>query len=211
MNDYIKILKQNLGKLYSTITSQNLYLANDRQNYTGSLLDQKILEHNNKKQLAYKQFVDCINSDFEEIKHMISKANFIDPLVIESPVAKMFCNENVKLSDYELHTFLNKANAEHNFTMLRVIKQYADRNHIILNINDALNVLDTYKIFYKSALNLAHTILSSETTVSKSLVDNFADEQFSKPLFNIIGNVLFPQQSLSDEFAHSFDDITLNN
>lgn len=211
MNDYIKLLKENLSGFSTTINSQNLYLAQDRKNYAGDLLEQKVNEHNNKKQLAYQKFQKDVQNSFENIKKALSKASFIDPVVVQSPIAKLLNDGNVKLTDYELQTYLDKANSEHNFTMLRMIKNYAEKNHLTPNIYDAPTILETYKKFYSSALQLANNILMSDSIINNELISSFADENFSKPLFDVLGNALFPQQELSDEYAHSFDDISLND
>lgn len=211
MNDYIKQLKENLSGFFTTINSQNLYLEQDRKNYAGDLLAQKVNEHNNKKQLAYQKFQKDVQSSFENIKKALSKASFIDPVIVQSPIAKMLNDANVKLTDYELQTYLDKANSEHNFTMLRMIKNYAEKNHLTPNIYDAPTILETYKKFYSSALQLANNILMSDSIINNELISSFADENFSKPLFDVLGNALFPQQELSDEYAHSFDDISLND
>ncbi len=206
MNKYIKTLKENLKGYYGTVISQRQYLDDAKKKYIGSMLSDYENQYHNNKADAFKKFCRMVDADFGMIKKAISKASYIDAKKTESPIFKMFTNSTVELTDYEIRTYLDKAILEHDFTMMRAIKTYADKHKLSIIIPSPDDVLDGYHEFYDSAMNIAREIDADETTVPNAYIDSFADEEFGSQLFNVIGSADFPNQDLSDAFAHRYDE-----
>lgn len=210
MNDYIRILKENLVGYNTSIRSAKTYITNDRMNYAGDMLKEKERSYRATRSANFEKFKNqCIN-DFSEVKKMVSRASFINPETTQSPVFKMFMDGNIELSDEEVNTFLAEANASHDFTMLRAIKHYADKHDLYLDIHSAEEVINAYKQFYEGALGIASKINADEDSDFTAHVGSFADESFCQHLYDTIGNCLYsvPKGAITSENA--FDNVNLS-
>lgn len=210
MNDYIRVLKSNVEKFYNSRLALETGIERDRKMYTTDFLAQKENDYRVKKAALIDAFIEQCQKDFNEIKGVISKASFVNVSTTQSDVFKMFSEGNIELRMDEVNVYLEKANKEHDFTMLRAIEKYGKSNNLVLNIKSPEMIVDAYKTFFEGAINLAISSNNNFDVSSETVFQAFADDEFCEGLHDTIGNCLFPNQSFSDEYSHSFDNIKLS-
>ena len=208
MNDYIKILKDNINGYNSTIKSINIYHRNDKERYSDSFLKEREKEYSAKKACAKQKIQQQIVDGFNNVKKTLSKASFVNVKTVCSDTYRMFHNDLIDLSPSEIQHFIDEARKTNDFTMLRSISEYCNKHNYSIQVPTVDTVLDGYKEFYEGALQLVDDIDGS--AISDLKVTSFADEEFGKKLYDKVGSSYFPGVgALSDDYSHAYDDIRL--
>ena len=211
MNNYINTLKGNLEGFYTYVRSAKAYLEEDRRKYSAEVFEECKKAYTDKKNASYEKFRKQCTDEFSKIRKIISRASMVDPETMQSATYKMFTDASIELSAAEAEVYIAQANANHDFTMLRAIKQYVDKHdNMYFEIPLAEDVLKTYKEFFDSALRTAALIYENDSVSCEDYVKYFADEEFAQYLYNTIGNSVFKDSNACVAVnEHRFDNINL--
>ena len=181
---------------------------------------------------AYNKAVADIASEFANVRELLARANVIDTAEVPKEIEKVFSSNLYNLSTAEVQAYADEY--KDNDTVTRIISDWiADKSQIKdgklfgkyegVRIVRPVDKLDVYKKFAESALYIIEQIHNDGTLMQRDTLTNervepleingYADEDFGKELFAVIGD----GKALADEhrkhvpesLLHTFDHVQI--
>lgn len=141
------------------------------------------------------ELISKLSAQAEKSKNLIAEiySETLKKLsVLSAPnSAELDCNDYWILSDMNYNAnerdfaIIIDRNKEH-FTFLRAIKNIAEAKDIAVRINLPEDMVEVYREFAQSAITLIEKI-GLAPSVSATEIDSFADPDFGKQLFEVVG------------------------
>ena len=217
-NIYVEKMKSVVTRYYQTALTCQSEINDTKARYNAKFQQQAIEPIVARSENAFIKAKQDIAAIFEETRYLLCKANF--PSVAELTEDKELFEPNApfELTAPEIESFITKY--EDNFSMQRVIRSYLDRRSKkypelnCIKTHSAEEVLTTYKKFADSALSLIESIHSDPNAVSVLTVRAYADEQFGRRLYEIVGDgselESFRMKQIPETAKTVFDSYKLN-
>lgn len=182
---------------------------------------------------AYNKAVADIGNEFANVRELLARANVIDTVEVPKEIEKVFGSTLYKLSAEEVQAYADEY--KDNDTVTRIISDWiADKSQVKdgklfgkyenVKIVRPVDKLEVYKKFSESALYIIEqihndgTLMQRDTLTNERVqpleIDSYADEDFGKELFAVIGD----GKALADEkrkqvpesLLHTFDNVHIH-
>lgn len=209
MKDYLRIYYKKHEQLANEIVENNKKFTPEYAESQNAILREK-------QEKIFEELRFEITDTFREVRQLLAVANF--PRVESLSADRLlFQDGGFDFSADDIKGFCERY--RDNYTMLRLIQTYINAHNVknefsSIHITMPKDILMVYKTFAEGALAVADKIHASEMSGSLEL-EAFADEDFSKPLFDVIGtgynlkNSAVDLKKMPESSLHIFDDVSL--
>lgn len=219
MNTYIEKFKKVLKDFDTAAQTYSAQVADNNSRFQPATAETENAKLEQQFSDQHMKAIQEITAIFETVRGRLAVASFPTADQMNDD-AKMFSSDTgIVLEPAEVQIFISR-NAQ-NFTVLRLISAYLDRidpdqkKYVDQrkSIHSARDVLAVYKQFAESALSLIETIYNAPSEQHGLTVDAYADEDFGRELYDVIGDGSQLQSVILSrapmEASHLFDDVTL--
>ena len=214
-NTYVEQMKTVLSSYHTLQRVRNKEIAENNEKYSPQYAEQLNAEVRKKKQQDYEDARNEIQKIFDQVKGYLARGNFPDPDELTDD-RKLFDGDSIELSKLEVEALAQKYRDKGNFTMLRLIDTWAQRNgRIDLQLNLPAEQLEMYAHFAKSALFTIDGIFSERKEHFIPLeIQNFGDEKMYANEYAVVGSgaklVETAFKNVPDVALHVFDSVSLS-
>ena len=214
-NQYVEQMKNVLSSYHTLQRVRNKEIADNLEKFSPQYAEQLNAEVRKKKQQDYEDARNEIQKIFDQVKGYLARGNFPVPDELTDD-RSLFDGDSIELSKLEVEALAQKYRDKGNFTMLRLIDTWAQRNgRVDLQLNLPAEQLEMYSHFAKSALFTINGIYSERKEHFIPLeLQNFGDETMFAKEYAIVGSgaklAETAFKNVPDVALHVFDAITLN-
>ena len=220
-NIYIGQVKDLLRNFYNRTQSKRKEIEANNTRYSPEYAQTANTEIMEKMAIDYENVLNSINSIFVNVRGLLAKANF--PNVEQLTADRLLFDKSgtLNLSAEDVQGFVERY--RDNFTMSRLISDWIDAKrketksdemnpYEAIRINTPADYLSVYQKIFNSASSLAERIYSD--SVTKTELDLFADEDFGRELFAVIGDGMnlnsYKTARVPESASHCFDNVNLS-
>ncbi len=169
-----------------------------------------------KKAAGYEDAVSEIRAIYEKVREYLARGNNPSGAEMNQDDIALLDADMIQLTDKEIELMAQKYRDSSNFTMMRVLATWAERNgRVDIDFPLPLGQLKAYHKFAEAALYTVRGIYSEKKDHFIPLeIEHFGDEIMNADLYRIVGNGEKLQECafkpvISDEALHVFDNIAI--
>lgn len=169
-----------------------------------------------KKSKDYEDAVAEIKKIYEKVREYLARGNNPSGAEMNQEDIALLNADMIQLTDKEIELMAQKYRDSSNFTMMRVLATWAERNgKVNIDFPLPLDQLKAYQKFAEAALFTIRGIFSEEKDHFIPLeIEHFGDETMNANLYTMVGTGEKLQECafkpvISDEALHIFDDISV--
>lgn len=223
MRDYLKLY-------FKKQTELNNKIEENTERFSPQYAEKENAKVREQQAKTYDEAIAGITEVFEDVRGLLANASWIG---VESLTADRLFFENnspFNLTVNEVKAFIERYNASHNYIMLRMIKDWIDRNNVKTDkhptgiytdilVSDLIvlpeDILAIYKQFAEGAIAICNLIYRNTPIMQNPIeIETYADER-ADWMLEKIGNGLelkeYKARKLVPEaIAHRFDEIELS-
>ena len=219
-NIYIGQLKDLLRNFYNRTQSKRKEIEANNTRYSPEYAQTANTEIMEKMAIDYENVLNSINGIFVNVRGLLAKANFpnVEQLTADRLLFDKTSSFNLSVEDVQ--GFAERY--RDNFTFSRLISDWIGARHKstksgemspydAIQINTPADHLSVYQKFCNSAGSIAERIYNGDA--SKTELDLFADEDFGRDLYAVIGDGRsldnYKTARVPESATHCFDDVNL--
>lgn len=168
-----------------------------------------------KKAKDYEDAVTELRNVYNKVREYLARGNCPSGAEMNQEDIALLNADMIELTDKEIELMAQKYRDSSNFTMMRVLATWAERNGRVIDMPTALEQVKAYQKFAKAALFTISGIYSQEKDHFIPLeIEHFGDEIMNAELYKVVGDGEKLQECafkpvISDEALHIFDDISI--
>ena len=220
-NVYVSQMKDVVRNYYKDAQNYQNKLAENNQRYATKYADKENQALQAQAGNRYITAKENINSIFNRVREYLACATYLDAQKLTADEGYFKEGSGYKLDEFDIRAFCDKYSD--NFVMLRLIKDYLEKQsgseegqnfgkYSNIKISLPADYLQVYKQFANGALSLIDSIYYDSASISPLAVEAYADEVFSKDLYDTIGNGMelseYSKQNVPEVIKHRFDSVT---
>lgn len=214
-NTYVEQMKSVLSSYHALQRVRNKEIADNLEKYSPQYAEQLNAEVRKKKQQDYDDAKNEIQKIFDRVKYLLARGNFPVPDELTDD-RSLFDGDSIELTKLEVEALAQKYRDKSNFTMLRLIDSWAQRNgRVDLQLNLPAEQVEMYAHFAKSALFTINGIYSERKEHFIPLeLQNFGDETMFAKEYAVVGSgaklAETAFKNVPEVALHVFDNYTLS-
>lgn len=213
-NVYVEKMRQVMSAYNDLLAVRNREIAHNKEIYSPTAAEAQNEELYQLKNQDYEDSRREIEGIFGQLKDLLCKASY--PVTSElTPDAEVLLNPLIHHSDFEVKALVDKYQKEGNFTMLRAISTWCEKNGIDdIQIHLPSDVILAYQKLAQAAMFTIDGIHSEKKQHFIPVeIDSFGDPIACKNELEIIGSgeqlKMYESKSVPNMVLHTYDAVTL--
>ena len=221
-NVFVAQFKDTVHNFYKTNAELLNRMEENRKRFSAEYVEKENAKVTEQAAQTYETAKASINNTFNMVKELLAVASFPDVERLTADRLFFSSDDCFDLSHEEVASFIQRYRT--NYTMLKLISAWITKHneesseapygkYAGIKVVLPSDMLPVYKKFAESALSLINTIYFNNG-VNKNMIDSYADENFAKELYEIIGSGLelseYRTKQVPEMVRHQFDDVVLS-
>lgn len=222
-NLYVGMYRDVLKNFYEKQRIYNGEIEQNERRFSPEYAKQENEQVKSKQYAAYSEAKKSINEIFEDVKHSLSNACYLDAEALTADRMLLDDSNSFNLTAADVTAMIEKH--VNNFTMLRLIQNWIDKHNEPeegkmfgrfegIKIPMPADQLDAYRKFAQSALSICDKIYQNQNVMRDPLeIQYYGDESMAGDLLSSIGSGMklseFKNKTVPASVAHTFDNVRL--